>query len=133
MSKRRITSFKGSITQSDAPTGAGVTARLMSRKATDREAVETEQEDEMTTKLVVSHGQYETSAVTVTVHHKTESGLMRRARQLSREYAVYGDNWAGWIKADVAVASPNDIWGDNSVIGGRWCDPANGWLDLSKN
>lgn len=82
------------------------------------------------TKLVVSSGQYETCATIVKVRHATESGLMRRARQLSREYEVYGDNWVGWIPADVAVASPDDKWGDNSIIGGQWCDPANGWLDL---
>ena len=84
----------------------------------------------MKTKLIVSSGQYETCAVTFTVNHKTESGLMRRARQLSRDHAVYGDNWAGWINASVAIASDNDEWGDNSIIGGQWCDPANGGLDL---
>jgi len=84
-----------------------------------------------TTKLIVQSGQYEQAATVVTVRHNTERGLMRRARQLSREHAVYGDNWAGWINARVAIADPgNDVWGDNSIIGGRWCDPANGWLDL---
>ena len=83
-----------------------------------------------TTKLIVSAGQYETMARVVTVRHKTDNGLMRRARQLAEEYAVYGDNWAGWIKARVAIASDNDRWGYNSIIGGRWCDPANGWLEL---
>ncbi len=82
------------------------------------------------TKLVVSSGQYETAARIVTVRHSTERGLMRRARQLSREHAVYGDNWAGWIPANVAIASTADKWGDNSIIGGRWCEPANGWLEL---
>lgn len=85
----------------------------------------------MKTKLIVQAGQYEQAATVVTVHHKTESGLMRRARQLSREHAVYGDNWAGWINASVAIASPGrDVWGDNQIIGGRWCEPANGWMDL---
>ena len=84
------------------------------------------------TKLIVSSGQYESSAKVITVRHSTERGLMRRARQLSNEHAVYGDNWAGWIKACVAIASPGkDRWGDNQIIGGRWCEPANGWLDLN--
>ncbi len=83
-----------------------------------------------TVKLIVSSGQYEQSARIIKVHYTTDRGLMRRARQLSREYAVYGDNWAGWIPAHVAIASPADEWGDNSIIGGRWCDPANGWMDL---
>lgn len=82
------------------------------------------------TKLIVSHGQYEQAATTVAVKHTTESGLFRRARQLSKEYEIYGDNWAGWIPARVAIASPDDRWGDNSIIGGQWCEPANGWLDL---
>lgn len=82
------------------------------------------------TKLVISGGQYKTTATVVTVRHNTERGLMRRARQLSRKHAVYGDNWAGWIPAGVAIASPDDEWGDNTVIGGRWCQPANGWLEL---
>lgn len=84
----------------------------------------------MKTTLIVSSGQYETSADTYVVNHTTERGLMRRARQLSREHSYYGDNWAGWINARVAIASDADEWGDNSIIGGRWCDPANGWLDL---
>jgi len=84
-----------------------------------------------TTKLIVSNGQYETAAIIVKVRHTTEHGLMWRARQLSREHAVYGDNWAGWINASVAIADPeNDVWGNNQIIGGRWCEPANGWLDL---
>ena len=82
----------------------------------------------MKTKLIVSNGQYETAARVVTVNHKTDRGLCRRIAQLRNEYAVYGDNWAGWIKADIAIASENDEWGDNSIIGGRWCNPANGWL-----
>ena len=81
--------------------------------------------------LIVSNGQYETCATKVKIHHKTENGLMRRARQLSREHAIYGDNWAGWIRANVAIASPgNDTWGRNQIISGSWCEPANGWLDL---
>lgn len=84
----------------------------------------------MKTQLIVSSGQYETVAIKVTVNHKTERGLMRRTRQLSKEHAVYGDNWAGWIPARVAIASPTDKWGDNQIIGGRWCAPANDWIDL---
>ena len=84
----------------------------------------------MKTTLVVSSGQYEAAAQEVVVNHKTESGLMRRARQLSREHAVYGDNWAGRINASVAIASTDDRWGKNEIIGGRWCDPANGWMEL---
>ena len=83
-----------------------------------------------TTKLIVSNGQYETAAIVIKVRHTTERGLMRRARQLSKEYAIYGDNWAGWINAKIAIASPDDEWGNNQIIGGRWCDPVNGWLDL---
>lgn len=85
-----------------------------------------------TAKLIVSHGQYETCAWVITVRYTTERGLIRRARQLAKEYAVYGDNWAGWIDANIAIADPdNDEWGDNHIIGGRWCRPANGWLDLN--
>ena len=84
----------------------------------------------MKTTLIVSSGQYETCAIKVVVNHQTERGLMRRAKQLSREHETYGDNWAGWIKANVAIASDNDTWGDNSIIGGQWCDPANGWLEI---
>jgi hypothetical protein len=80
------------------------------------------------TMLVVSSGQYETTAIKVTVKHNTERGLARRINQLRNEYATFGDNFAGWIKADVAIASPDDKWGKNSIIGGRWCEPANGWL-----
>lgn len=84
-----------------------------------------------TTELIVSSGQYETHAIIVKVKHTTKSGLIRRARQLSKEHETYGDNWAGWIRAKVAIADPeNDRWGYNQIIGGRWCDPANGWLDL---
>jgi len=94
------------------------------------EKVQAERTEKMKTDLIVSAGQYETAAITVTVTHKTERGLMRRARQLSRDHAVCGDNWAGWIKASIAIASPDDEWGNNEIIGGRWCNPANGWLDL---
>jgi len=83
-----------------------------------------------TTKLIVSSGQYETCAITVRVNYKTERGLLRRARQLSKEHAVYGDNWAGWINASIAIASESDNWGTNSIIGGKWCNPSNGWLNL---
>ena len=82
----------------------------------------------MKTTLIVSSGQYETSAKKIIVNHKTWSGLCRRITQLENTYAVNGDNWAGWIKARVALASTKDKWGDNSIIGGRWCQPANGWL-----
>jgi len=84
------------------------------------------------TKLIVSSGQYETCAVVITVRHRTNRGLMRRAKQLSRAHAVYGDNWVGWLNADIAIAHPDDVWGYNQVIGGRWCAPANGWLDLDE-
>lgn len=84
----------------------------------------------MKTKLIVSSGQYETCATVVVVNHKTEAGLMRRARQLAKEHAVYGDNWRGWINANVAIASDRDKWGKNQITGGRWCEPANGWLEL---
>ena len=80
--------------------------------------------------LVVSSGQYETSAMLVTVSYLTPRGLLMRARQLSRKYAVYGDNWAGWINANVAIAHPRDRWGKNQIIGGRWCEPYYGWIDL---
>lgn len=80
--------------------------------------------------LIVSSGQYETAAAKVTVKYTTRAGLIRRMRQLAREHAVYGDNWAGWIKARIAIASKGDRWGDNAIIGGRWCEPASGWLDL---
>jgi hypothetical protein len=85
------------------------------------------------TKVIISSGQYETSAIILTIAYTTQRGLYRRLRQLSREYSVYGDNWAGWIKAKIAIASPGkDVWGDNEIIGGMWCDPANGWLDLNE-
>jgi hypothetical protein len=84
----------------------------------------------MKTTLIVSSGQYETAAKKVVVNHKTQNGLIRRARQLSKQYATYGDNWAGWINAQVAIASDNDRWGDNSIIGGQWCEPENDWLEL---
>jgi len=84
----------------------------------------------MKTKLIVSRGQYEQAAIIITVNHKTDAGLMRRAKQLSQENAVYGDNWAGWIPAQVAIASPDDRWGRNEIIGGRWCEPVNDWLDF---
>jgi hypothetical protein len=85
------------------------------------------------TRLVVSSGQYETAAIIVTVTHRTDRGLLRRARQLAYEHRVYGDNWAGWINASVAIASDDDVWGGNSIIGGRWCEPANGWLNLDQD
>ena len=87
----------------------------------------------MKTTLIVSSGQYETAAVKVVVNHKTWGGLCRRITQLENEHSVLGDNWAGWIKANVALASDNDKWGDNSIIGGQWCKPANGWLVVEKS
>ena len=62
------------------------------------------------------------------VRHKTWRGLCRRITQIRHEYAVYGDNFAGWLPAKVALASDQDEWGDNIIIGGQWCDPANGWI-----
>lgn len=82
----------------------------------------------MKTKLIVSSGQYETAAIVKTVTHKTWSGFCRRITQLENEYSVFGDNFAGWIKARVALADKNDIWGDNNIIGGRWCQPYHGFL-----
>jgi len=85
-------------------------------------------EIKMKTKFSVSCGQYETAATTVTINHTTWRGLCRRLSQLENEYAVHGDNFAGWIKADIALADDRDKWGDNSIIGGRWCEPYHGWL-----
>ena len=82
------------------------------------------------TVLIVSCGQYETCAIKVPVFHKTEKGLLRRARQLSNKNAVYGDNFASWIKAKIAIADDADEWGPNQIIGGRWCKPKNEWLKL---
>jgi len=83
------------------------------------------------TTLIVSTGQYETTSIQVIVKHKTRSELLRRARQLSREHATYGDNFQGWIYARIAIASDRDEYGDNSIIGGQWCKPFNGFMDLS--
>ena len=80
--------------------------------------------------LIVSAGQYEQCASRVNVRYTTKSGLLRRARQLAKNNAVYGDNWAGWINARIAIASDRDKWGDNQIIGGQYCIPANGWMDL---
>lgn len=87
----------------------------------------------MKTKLIVSNGQYEKEAFTVTVNHKTWKGLCRRITQLENENAVYGDNWIGWIKARVALASDHDKWGNNNIIGGQWCNPNNGWLTIDSD
>ena len=81
--------------------------------------------------LVVSSGQYETIAVKVLVTFTTIAGLLRRARQLQKSNAVYGDNWAGWIDARITIADRRDRWADNRIIGGRTCDPYFDWLDLS--
>ena len=59
----------------------------------------------MKTTLIVSAGQYEQAAITVVVKHKTERGLMRRARQLSRDHEVYGDNF----RQDAFAARVNHI------------------------
>lgn len=82
--------------------------------------------------IIVSSGQYETCADVITVTYTTVNGLRRRLRQLQVEHAVYGDNWAGWINAQVALAHPDDQWGPNQIIGGSWCQPRRGWLDLDE-
>ena len=82
----------------------------------------------MKTKLVVSSGQYEQVAHTVTINHRTWTGLCRRITQLRNEYASFGDNHAGWIKADIALADERDEWGNNTFVGGQWCKPYHGWL-----
>ena len=84
--------------------------------------------DKKKIKLVVSSGQYEEAASVVTVRYTTDRGLQRRITQLINEYATYGDNFSGWIPARIAIASDSDNWGNNRIIGGRWCDPAKGWL-----
>jgi len=86
----------------------------------------------METTLIVSSGQYETSAVKLAVNHKTWGGLCRRITQLENQYAVYGDNFAGWLKASVSLADSRDEWGDNQIIGGQWCQPYNGWLSVEE-
>jgi len=82
----------------------------------------------MKTKLIVSTGQYETAAEEITVDHKSWRGLRRRISQLQKDHATFGDNFAGWIPARVALASDQDAWGNNNIIGGRWCCPVCGWL-----
>ena len=79
--------------------------------------------------LVVSSGQYEQCACVVTVKYTTDRGLKRRIKQLKDAHGLYGDNWVGWIRANIAIASKNDRWGDNSIIGGKYCIPANGWIE----
>ena len=54
------------------------------------------------TKLIISSGQYETSAIVKTITHTTKAGFLRRCRQLAEEFSVYGDNWTGWIPASIA-------------------------------
>lgn len=56
--------------------------------------------------------------------------MLRRIKQLAREHGTYWDNWNGWKNANVAIASGGDVWGKNEIIGGRWCEPANGWLEI---
>lgn len=80
--------------------------------------------------VIISTGQYQTCADEIDVTYTSRRGLLRRLRELSTENSVYGDNWAGWLPARIAVSSPEDEWGNNTIIGGQWCDPANGWLDL---
>jgi hypothetical protein len=87
----------------------------------------------MITKVRVQSGQYEQACTTVEINHKTERGLARRIKQLRDEYAVYGDNWAGWIKAKIAIAHDDDKFYSNQIIGGKWCEPVNGWIDFSQN
>lgn len=82
--------------------------------------------------VVVQSGQYEQNHTIVKVSYTTRSGLIRRLEQLSRQHAVYGDNWAGWINADIAIASDDDKTGPCNIIGGEWCEPANGWLDFNE-
>ena len=95
------------------------------------ERVEKMDKKNTTVMLVVSSGQYETAAAKVLVNFTTLRGLLRRARQLSREHSVYGDNWAGWLAAKIAIADRRDRWGENQIIGGKFCEPFWGWLDLS--
>ena len=78
--------------------------------------------------LVISAGQYESAAKKLKITATTYGGFCRRIDQLKKEYAVYGDNWTGWIDADVAIASKDDEWGDNDIIGGMHCTPKNGWI-----
>ena len=80
-------------------------------------------------RLVVQSGQYEQSGKIVTVKYTTVNGLNRRISQLRREYEVFGDNWAGWLPASVAVADDRDEWFDNHIIGGQHCLPYNSWID----
>ena len=85
------------------------------------------------TKLIVQSGQYEQSAIVVIVNHTTRLGLTRHITRLQDKHATYGDNWAGWIKASVAIAHEADKWGDNQIIGGRWCSPHLGWINENYN
>ena len=83
----------------------------------------------MKVRLIISSGQYETAAVVKTITATTPAGFCRRVRQLRREHATYGDNWAGWIPARIAIACQcSDIWQDNQITGGQSCQPARGWL-----
>lgn len=79
-------------------------------------------------KLVVQSGQYEQSSEVVIVNYTTIDGLNRRITQLRNEHAVYGDNWAGWLKASVAIADDRDLYFDNQITGGEHCIPYNGWI-----
>jgi len=95
---------------------------------TGNEAAKQDEDNKMKIDLIVSNGQYESAAEKITITATTFTGFFRRVDQIKKEHAVYGDNWAGWIDADVAVASNGDEWGSNQIIGGRWCHPANGWI-----
>jgi hypothetical protein len=89
-------------------------------------------------KLIVQSGQYEEAGQIITVNTTTDFGFRRRIAQLSREHAVYGDNWAGWINAKVAIYKPNVKEFDNQIIGGQnydadWiclCDDCGNWCEL---
>lgn len=82
----------------------------------------------MKIELIVSCGQYEKASTQITINCTTFRGLHRRIKQLKTKYRVHGDNWTGWIPATVAIASSDDTWGDNNVIGEQWCEPALGWI-----
>ncbi len=73
--------------------------------------------------VVVQSGQYEQASQTITIKVSTNKGLQRRLKQLAKEHAVYGDNWAGYINALVKIASPCDKYLNNTIIGGKSCDP----------
>ena len=71
-------------------------------------------------KLYVENGQYERHGQILEINAKTEKGIKRRITQLKDEYAVYGYNWAGYLKAFVCVLPENweDVyeWSNESQI-----------------